>query len=51
MKVEICHLGVINSASIELKPLTVFIGENSTGKTWRLAHYSLSLGNMALKNT
>jgi hypothetical protein len=40
MKVEIHNLGVINSASIELKPLTVFIGENSTGKTW--AAYTLS---------
>jgi predicted ATPase len=40
MKVEICNLGAVNNASIELKPLTVFIGENSTGKTWMA--YTLS---------
>jgi predicted ATPase len=34
MKIEIRHLGVIDKASIDLKPLTVFIGENGTGKTW-----------------
>jgi len=34
MKIEIRHLGAIEKASIDLKPLTVFIGENGTGKTW-----------------
>jgi predicted ATPase len=34
MKVEISNLGVIKKAEIDLKPLTVFIGGNSTGKTW-----------------
>lgn len=34
MIVNIRNLGVINNASIDLKPLTVFIGENSMGKTW-----------------
>jgi len=34
MKVEICNLGVIKNAAIDLKPLTVFIGDNSAGKTW-----------------
>jgi hypothetical protein len=34
MKVEICNLGVIQKAHIDLKPLTVFIGSNGTGKTW-----------------
>lgn len=40
MNIKIRNLGVINSASIDLKPLTVFIGENSMGKTW--AAYTLS---------
>ena len=34
MKIEVCNLGAIKKADIELKPLTVFIGANSTGKTW-----------------
>lgn len=34
MKVEIRNLGVIKKAEIDLKPLTVFIGRNGTGKTW-----------------
>jgi|GEM_PF-6808252 len=34
MKIKICNLGVIQAAEIELRPLTVFIGHNSEGKTW-----------------
>jgi len=34
MKINISNLGAIVNAQIELKPLTVFIGDNSTGKTW-----------------
>ncbi|MEH1834066.1 MAG: AAA family ATPase [Nostoc sp.] len=34
MKVEIHNLGVIEELEIDLKPLTVFIGRNGTGKTW-----------------
>lgn len=34
MKVEIFNLGVIKQAEIDLKPLTIFIGGNGTGKTW-----------------
>lgn len=34
MKIHISNLGVVNHAEIELKPLTVFLGENGTGKTW-----------------
>lgn len=34
MKVQISNLGVIKKAEINLKPLTVFIGGNGTGKTW-----------------
>lgn len=34
MRVNISNLGTIKDAQIEIKPLTVFIGENGTGKTW-----------------
>jgi predicted ATPase len=44
MKIEIRHLGVVNNATIELKPLTVFIGENGTGKTWTAYTLSAILG-------
>lgn len=40
MKITIRNLGIIKDAQIDLKPLTVFIGENGTGKTW--AAYSLA---------
>jgi len=49
MNIELVNLGVVQKAEIELKPLTVFIGENNTGKTWTsytlasiLGHYGLS---------
>lgn len=34
MKVIIRNLGVISEAEIDLKPLTVFVGPNNSGKTW-----------------
>lgn len=34
MKVTIQHLGAIQKAEIDLKPLTVLIGPNNAGKTW-----------------
>lgn len=34
MKVTFRNLGVINEAEIDLKPLTVFVGPNNSGKTW-----------------
>jgi len=40
MKINIKNLGAVQTASIELKPLTIFIGENNTGKTW--AAYTIS---------
>lgn len=40
MKVEISNLGILENAQIDLKPLTVFIGPNGSGKTW--AAYTLS---------
>ena len=34
MKVTVHNLGVIAKAEIDLKPLTIFVGPNNTGKTW-----------------
>lgn len=34
MQIQIKNLGAIKNADIDLKPISVFIGENSTGKTW-----------------
>ena len=34
MKIGIKNLGAIENSTIDLKPLTVFIGENNSGKTW-----------------
>jgi ribosomal protein L19E len=34
MKVKVQKLGIIQSAEFNLKPLTIFVGPNNTGKTW-----------------
>jgi hypothetical protein len=34
VKIEIRNLGAIEQAEINLKPLTIFVGPNNTGKTW-----------------
>lgn len=34
MKVTVHHLGLIEEAEIELKPLTILVGPNNVGKTW-----------------
>ena len=34
MKISIRNLGAVREAEIDLKPLTVFVGPNSSGKTW-----------------
>lgn len=34
MQVTIENLGAVKKGTIELKPLTVFVGYNNTGKTW-----------------
>ncbi len=48
MKVEICNLGVIKKAEIDLKPLTVFIGQNGEGKSWTAYAISAILGARGL---
>ncbi|MCX6678613.1 MAG: AAA family ATPase [Methanothrix sp.] len=44
MKVTIKNLGAVREAEIELKPLTVFVGPNNTGKTWTANIISAILG-------
>ena len=34
MKITVRNLGVIKEAEVDLKPLTIFIGPNNSGKTW-----------------
>jgi len=34
MRITVRNLGVLKEANIDLKPLTVFIGPNNSGKTW-----------------
>lgn len=34
MRVTVRNLGVLKEATIDLKPLTIFIGPNNSGKTW-----------------
>jgi predicted ATPase len=41
MEIAIRNLGVISSAQFDLKPLTIFVGPNNSGKTW--AAYALSM--------
>lgn len=50
MKVEINNLGVIKQAEIDLKPLTVFIGNNGEGKTWAAYTLSAILGSYGYVN-
>ena len=45
MKISISNLGIIDKATIDLKPLTVFIGENATGKTWTAYALAAILGS------
>lgn len=40
MRITVENLGAIRSGTFELKPLTVFVGHNNTGKTW--AAYGIS---------
>ena len=45
MKIGIRNLGVIQQAEIDLKPFTVFVGCNNTGKTWTAYTLSAIFGN------
>lgn len=60
MKIRIKNLGAIHEASLEIKPFTVFIGPNNTGKTqsayviggllgkWGVQHYTNAYVNNQL---
>jgi AAA15 family ATPase/GTPase len=45
MKVLIQNLGILKKAEIELKPLTIFVGPNNTGKSWTAYTMSSVLGH------
>jgi len=47
--INISNLGVVKNAQIHLKPLTVFVGENSTGKTWTAYTIACLLGHYGYK--
>ncbi|AKB33383.1 hypothetical protein MSSIH_2693 [Methanosarcina siciliae HI350] len=40
MKIDIKNMGAVKEGQVEIKPLTVFIGPNNSGKTW--AAYAIS---------
>jgi len=45
MKANIKNLGAIHEAEIDLKPFTVFVGPNNTGKTWTVYTLAALLGS------
>ena len=47
MKISISGLGVVPPLQIDLKPLTVFVGENGTGKTWTAYTIASIFGDFA----
>ncbi len=48
MRITVRNLGVLKEATIDLKPLTVFIGPNNSGKTWLAYALAGILGNYGL---
>ncbi|MBA2682785.1 MAG: AAA family ATPase [Ktedonobacteraceae bacterium] len=50
MKISIRNLGAVREAEIDLKPLTVFVGPNSTGKTWTAYVLSGIFGPYGFRN-
>ncbi len=48
LKISMSNLGPIKEAEIELRPLTIFIGPNNTGKTW--AAYSVAAAFELIEN-
>lgn len=44
MRLRIQNLGPVRHASVTVKPLTVFVGPNSTGKTWTATALGAILG-------
>ncbi|MEW6351913.1 MAG: AAA family ATPase [Thermodesulfobacteriota bacterium] len=49
MKIHISGLGVIPELQVFLKPLTVFVGENGTGKTWTAYSIAALFGEYGFK--
>nr|WP_319376019.1 AAA family ATPase [uncultured Methanoregula sp.] len=50
LPITIKHLGAVSNAKIQLKPLTVFVGENSTGKTYSAYLIGFLFSNYACNN-
>lgn len=48
MKIEIKNLGAVKEGQVKIKPLTVFIGPNNSGKTWTAYGVSSIFGPIAL---
>nr|BBH94131.1 hypothetical protein KTA_23300 [Thermogemmatispora argillosa] len=48
MQITVCNLGPLRRAEIIMKPLTVFVGKNNTGKTWLAYTIAGSLGRYSL---
>jgi predicted ATPase len=49
MLIKLHNVGPIQEAEIELRPLTVFVGPNNTGKTWTAYLISGILGPFGWK--
>jgi predicted ATPase len=49
MKISISGLGIIPDSQICLRPLTIFVGENGTGKTWTAYTIAGIFSSYALK--
>ncbi|MCP4109549.1 MAG: AAA family ATPase [Desulfobacteraceae bacterium] len=50
MKISIQNLGIIKKAEIEVKPFTIFIGHNNSGKTWTAYALSTIIGAYAMEH-
>jgi energy-coupling factor transporter ATP-binding protein EcfA2 len=49
MHIRIRNIGVIQDANIDLRPLTVFVGPNNSGKTWVAYSLAAVLGHYGLR--
>lgn len=44
MKITVHNLGLVKEAEIDLKPLTIFVGPNNSGKSWLVYTLTCILG-------
>lgn len=50
MKIVVRNLGPLKEAEIDLRPLTIFVGPNNTGKTWLAYTLASIFGPLGLAN-